>query len=39
MVPMPVTGAIILAGAGLILASGIRKHIPRGVPAMGSGTL
>ncbi len=29
-VPLIVTGAIGLAGAGLILVSGIRKHIPRG---------
>jgi hypothetical protein len=36
---MLVTGAIILSGAVLILASGIRKHIPRGVPMMGSGTV
>ncbi len=29
-VPLIVTGAVVLAGAGLILASGIRKHIPQG---------
>ncbi|WP_158258596.1 MFS transporter [Rhodopila globiformis] len=37
-VPMLVAGAVMLAGAGLILASGIRKHMPRGV-ALESGTL
>ncbi len=35
-VPLIVTGAVVLAGAGLILASGIRKHIPQGV-AIGRG--
>jgi MFS family permease len=39
MVPMLVTGAIILSGAVLILASGIRKHIPRGVPMVSGGTV
>jgi MFS transporter, ACS family, tartrate transporter len=29
--PMLVAGAVMLGGAGLILVSGIRKHIPRGV--------
>lgn len=29
--PMVVAGAVMLGGAGLILVSGIRKHIPRGV--------
>ncbi len=29
-VPLIVTGAVVLAGAGLILASGIRKHILQG---------
>ena len=39
MVPMLVAGAVVLAGAGLILGSGIRKHIPRGVPIPDSGAL
>ncbi len=39
MVPLLVTGAVVLVGAGLILSSGIRKHIPRGVPMPGSGAL
>jgi ACS family tartrate transporter-like MFS transporter len=39
MVPMLVTGAVMLSGAGLILVSGIRKHIPRGVPIIGEATL
>ncbi len=39
MVPMLVAGAMMLVGAGLILASGIRKHIPRGLPIAGSGVL
>jgi ACS family tartrate transporter-like MFS transporter len=39
MVPLLVTGAVVLSGAGLILASGIRKHIPRGVPIMDSAGL
>src|SRR5689334_6974160 len=39
MVPMLVAGAVMLFGAGLILASGIRKHIPRGVALAESGTL
>ena len=39
MVPMLVTGAVVLAGAGLILASGIRKHIPRGMPIVDSAGL
>jgi ACS family tartrate transporter-like MFS transporter len=29
MVPLVVTGVVVLAGAGLILLSGIRAHIPR----------
>jgi ACS family tartrate transporter-like MFS transporter len=33
-VPMLVTGVVVVAAAGLILASGIRKHIPRGAPAV-----
>ena len=36
---MLVTGVVVLAGAGLIVASGIRKHIPRGLPIIDSGTL
>jgi ACS family tartrate transporter-like MFS transporter len=39
MAPMLVTGAIVLSGAGLILASGIRKHIPQGVPLVDHATL
>ena len=39
MVPLLVTGAVVLSGAGLILASGIRKHIPRGVPVVNSAGL
>jgi ACS family tartrate transporter-like MFS transporter len=39
MVPMLVAGAVMLFGAGLILVSGIRKHIPRGVTLAESGTL
>jgi len=39
MVPLLVTGAVILSGAGLILASGIRKHIPRGTPIVNSAGL
>jgi MFS transporter, ACS family, tartrate transporter len=39
MVPMLVTGASMLIGAGLILASGIRQHIPRGAPVTGRATL
>ncbi len=31
MVPLLVTGALVMVGAVLILASGIRKHVPRGV--------
>src|SRR3954451_18160143 len=38
-VPMLVAGAVMLAGAGLILASGIRKHIPRGVTLAESGAI
>jgi MFS family permease len=38
-IPMLVTGVVVLAGAGLIVASGIRKHIPRGLPIIDSGTL
>jgi ACS family tartrate transporter-like MFS transporter len=32
LVPMVVTGCIVLAGGGLILVSGIRKHIQASVP-------
>jgi ACS family tartrate transporter-like MFS transporter len=32
LVPMVVTGCVVLAGAGLILVSGIRKHIRLNVP-------
>jgi ACS family tartrate transporter-like MFS transporter len=39
MVPMLVAGVVMLFGAGLILASGIRKHISHGVTLVGSGTL
>jgi len=39
MIPLLVTGAVVLSGAGLILASGIRKHIPRGVPIVNSAGL
>ena len=39
MVPMLVTGAVVLAGAGLILASGIRKHIRQGVPITEGATV
>lgn len=39
MVPMLVTGAVVLSGAGLILVSGIRKHIPRGTAIVNGGTL
>jgi MFS transporter, ACS family, tartrate transporter len=39
MVPMLVTGGSMLIGAGLILASGIRQHIPRGMPVTGRATL
>jgi MFS transporter, ACS family, tartrate transporter len=39
MVPMLVTGAVVLCGAGLILGSGIRKHIPQGVPAIDRAAL
>ena len=39
MVPLLVSGALVLLGAVLILASGIRKHVPRGAPAMQPGTL
>ncbi len=39
MVPLLVSSAIVLSGAGLILASGIRKHIPRGVPVVSSAGL
>ncbi|HEY0181436.1 MAG TPA: MFS transporter [Rhodopila sp.] len=39
MVPMLVTGAVVLSGAGLILASGIRKHIPRGASMIEAATL
>jgi MFS transporter, ACS family, tartrate transporter len=39
MVPMLVTGAVVLFAAGLILASGIRKHIPRGVATIESTAL
>jgi MFS transporter, ACS family, tartrate transporter len=38
-VPMLVAGAVMLFGAGLILVSGIRKHIPRGVPLAESGSV
>ena len=36
MVPMLVTGGIVLSGAALILGSGIRKHIPATQPGAGS---
>jgi ACS family tartrate transporter-like MFS transporter len=39
MVPMLVTGAVVLSGAALILVSGIRKHIPRDIPAISQATL
>jgi len=39
MAPLLVTGTVILSAAGLILASGIRKHIPQGVPLTGGATL
>ena len=39
MVPMLVTGAVVLCGAVLILASGISKHIPQGVSAMNNAVL
>jgi len=39
MVPLLVTGVVVLSAAGLILASGIRKHIPQGVPLTGGATL
>jgi ACS family tartrate transporter-like MFS transporter len=38
-VPMLVVGAGLLLGAVLILVSGIRKHIPRGVPIPQTATL
>jgi MFS family permease len=38
-VPMLVAGAVVLAAAGLILVSGIRRHIPQGVAIMDTGTL
>jgi predicted MFS family arabinose efflux permease len=37
--PMLVAGVVMLFGAGLILASGIRKHIPRGATLARSGTI
>ncbi len=39
MVPMLVTGCVMLAAAGLILVSGIRKHVPRGASIAGSASL
>jgi ACS family tartrate transporter-like MFS transporter len=39
LVPLVVTGAIMLVGAGLVLVSGIRKHVPRGTPATGNITV
>jgi ACS family tartrate transporter-like MFS transporter len=39
MVPMLLTGAVVLCGAGLILGSGIRKHIPQGATAVEGGAL
>ena len=39
MVPMLVAGCVMLAAAGLILASGIRKHVPRGASIAGNATL
>jgi predicted MFS family arabinose efflux permease len=38
-VPMLVTGGLVLLAAVLILASGIRKHVPRGAPLPAHGTL
>ncbi|MBN9561264.1 MAG: MFS transporter [Alphaproteobacteria bacterium] len=38
-VPIVVAGVVTLAAAVLILASGIRKHVPRGAPLPAHGTL
>jgi ACS family tartrate transporter-like MFS transporter len=38
-VPMLVTGCVMLAAAGLILVSGIRKHVPRDASIAGNATL
>jgi MFS transporter, ACS family, tartrate transporter len=38
-VPMLVAGCVMLAAAGLILASGIRKHVPQGASIAGNATL
>jgi len=38
-VPLIVTGVVVLAGAGLILVSGIRKHIPQIVAVARGATL
>lgn len=37
--PMVVTGGIVLAGAGLILVSGIRKHIRGSAPVAAAAML
>ena len=39
MVPLLITGVVVLSGAALILGSGIRKHIPEDLPVAGSATL
>jgi ACS family tartrate transporter-like MFS transporter len=39
LVPLVVTGGVMLVGAGLVLVSGIRKHVPRGAPATGNITV
>jgi ACS family tartrate transporter-like MFS transporter len=39
MVPLLVTGGIMLVGAGLVLVSGIRKHVLQGVSATGNITV
>ena len=39
MAPLLVTGVVVLSAAGLILASGIRKHIPQGVSFTGEAPL
>jgi len=39
MVPLMVTGGVLLTGAGLILASGIQRHIPRAASATSNVTV
>ena len=39
MVPMLLTGVVLLSGGVLVLVSGIRKHIRQGGPVVGGATV